>query len=142
MSWLWAPARVTIPVMDAFTADPRDQMQTLSMARVGFGLFGLLSPRMFTRFMLGRGHAARETSLFVRFWGAREIAIGMMTLHELESDKPSRRVVELNAAVDAADSLAAVIAARSLPRRTRMGVVLGGAAAALVSINYLRTQDR
>lgn len=120
----------------------REMVQNLSMARLGFGALALLAPRMFTRVWLGRGHAGRATSLLVRTWAARELALGMITLHELENESPSRRVVEVNAAVDGCDAVIGVLAWPALPRRSRLITVLGGVAAAALSANYLRSIPR
>lgn len=114
-------------------------IQNLSMARIGLGAFGLLMPRAFTRMFQGRGHASRGASVMVRAWAARELALGMITMHELERDAPSPRVIELNAAVDAADAVSAVIGWPAMPRRSRLFTFVGGLAAAAASVNYLRT---
>lgn len=117
-------------------------MQNLSMARVGLGALGLLAPRMFTRLFRGRGHAGRGESVLVRTWAAREVALGLITLHTLEEETPNRRVVELNAAVDASDAVAGIIGWGATPRRSRLATVLGGLGAAAVSVNFLRTLSR
>ncbi|MBI2170245.1 MAG: hypothetical protein HYU28_12225 [Actinobacteria bacterium] len=78
----------------------------------------------------------------MRLWASREVALGMVTLHELEEDEPSRRVIELNAAVDGADAVAAVVAWTRLPRRTRLAGVLGAVGAVAVAANYLRAAPR
>lgn len=122
--------------------DEREMVRNLSMSRVAVGAAGLLAPRMASRALLGRGHAGRAASFLVRLWAAREVAVGMATLYEMEKDQPSQRVVELNAAVDGVDALAALVAWPALPRRTRLVSLAGGLGAALVSANYLRTVPR
>ena len=122
--------------------DEKELMRNLSVARVGLGAAGLLAPRMFTRTLLGRGMAGRAASFLVRIWATREVALGMATLHEMDADEPSTRLVELNAAVDAVDGLAAVVAWGALPRRTRLATVVGAVAAAGVSANFLRATRR
>lgn len=114
-------------------------IQNLSMARIGLGAFGLLLPRTFLRMFQGRGHASRGNSVLVRAWATRELALGMITMHELEKDAPSPRVIEINAAVDAVDAVSAVIGWPAIPRRSRLVTFLGGLAAAGASVNYLRT---
>lgn len=128
--------------MDMSELDERELVRNLSVARVGLGAAGLLAPRMVTRTVLGRGMASRSASFLVRIWATREIALGMATLHEMDADEPSRRLVELNAAVDAVDAAAAVVAWGALPRRTRLATVVGAVAACAVSANYLRTARR
>lgn len=117
-------------------------MRNLSVSRIGFGALGLLAPRMLSRLILGRGHAGRAASFLVRMWAAREVALGMATLYEMEKDDPSPRVIELNAAVDGVDALAAVVGWPALPKRTRLATVGGALGAVAVSANYLRTAPR
>ena len=113
-------------------------MRNLSMARLGMGVLGLLAPRMFTRVVFGRGSAGRETSVLVRAWAVREVALGMITMHEMESTEPSERVVQLNAVVDATDAVGALIGWPALPRRSRLATFVGGLGTAAVSLNFLR----
>ena len=113
-------------------------MRNLSMARLGLGGLALLAPRLFTRLVLGRGKADRGMSLLVRSWAVREAALGLITLHEMDADQPSERIVQLNAAVDAADAVGAIIGWPAVPRRSRFMSFLGGAGAAAVSLNFLR----
>lgn len=122
--------------------DEREMMRNLSVARLGMGAAALGAPRMFTRVFLGRGVAGRTTSVLVRLWATREVALAMITLHAMEEEEPSRRVVELNAAVDAADAVTAAIGWPALPRRSRLATLVGGLGAAAVSANYLRTAPR
>lgn len=121
----------------------RERLLNLSMARLGFGGLALLTPRAFTRMLFGRGHAGRATSLLVRMWAAREMALGLATMHALESDdEPSRRIVEINAAVDGVDALGTVVAWPALPRRTRLTMLAGAMSAVAVSADYLRSAPR
>ena len=117
-------------------------MRNLSMTRLGVGALGLLAPRMFARAFFGRGSAGRGTSVLVRAWAVREVALGLITMHEMDSEEPSERVVQLNAAVDAADAVSAIIGWPAIPRRSRFATFLGGLGAAAVSGNFLRSSLR
>jgi hypothetical protein len=116
--------------------DPKDMLRTLSIGRLGFGALGLLAPRRSARMLLGT-QAGPWAGFAVRAWAAREIAVAMATLHELERDEPNPRVLELNAFVDGVDAVAAVIS-RGMPFRSRVATLGAAAAAVAVAVQAVR----
>jgi hypothetical protein len=106
----------------------------VAAARVGFGVGLVLVPRRLTSVWLGPDSAAAGTQTVTRGLGARDIALGAGAL--AAADAQLRPWVLAGIAADAADLVATVAAAGSLPRRGRVlvgavagaGVALGAAA--------------
>ncbi len=109
---------------------------TLAMAvarcRIAIGLAAVVSPRLATRAMSGRGTPDGPGPLFARMLGARDVALGLGTVIALDRGAPVRGWVEGSALADAADCVAAVLGRKDMsPLAFRATVGLGGASALL-----------
>lgn len=88
----------------------------LAVARTGIGIVALLAPSITSK-ALGFPPDADTPSarLVARFFGLREIAMGVLTLTVLRRNPGDRRLMAWNAAVDGSD---AILAGLALARRS------------------------
>lgn len=84
-----------------------DPVDGLAFGRIGIGAVSLLSPRLAARLFL-LDPDERQVPYLSRVFGARELALGLVTLSATGEDR--RRLVALGMAVDAADAATGLIA--------------------------------
>jgi hypothetical protein len=108
---------------------------TVARARIAIGLAAVVSPRLATRAMSGRGTPDGLGPLFARMLGARDVALGLGTVIALDRGAPVRGWVEGSALADAADCIACIRARRDMsPLAFRLSAGLGGASAVLGAV--------
>ena len=115
----------------ATTPDSRTIATLLAAGRLAIGTAAFVFPELGARSWVGehgRGPAGRVLG---RALGARDLALAIGALTSLEQDGQFWRWIRLGAFADAGDAIATVFAWRSLPKRSRIGV-LGVAAGAAV----------
>lgn len=106
-----------------------DNATSLSLARIAVGAAAWVQPELGLRSAM-LDDSAPESPYLLRLFGARDIALGTVTLFAAPAQK--RALLTVGLAVDALDAGAAVIALKKQQLRTTTGVVLAGAAGAAV----------
>ena len=105
-----------------------DQATSLSLARIVLGGAAWVAPeRALRATMLD---PAAQSPYLLRLFGARDVALGAITLMAAPSLKPT--MLKIGIAVDAADAAAGALATRSGAVRPLTGALVTGAAAAAV----------
>jgi hypothetical protein len=107
---------------------------TLAMSvarlRIAIGLAAVVSPRLATRVMSGRGTPDGVGPLFARMLGARDVALGLGTVIALDRGAPVRGWLEGSALSDAVDCVSCLRARQDMsPLACRASAGLGAAAA-------------
>jgi hypothetical protein len=103
---------------------PRRGAWLIAVGRVALGVAVLAAPEQVTERWLGRDNAKLPAVAdLARSLGARDLALGIITLQTLEDPGIGPRVQMLCALVDSADVLATVVARASLPRKGLYGTV-------------------
>jgi hypothetical protein len=108
-----------------------DTAKALAAGRVALGAVALLFPTVAARLFMLKVTSNPQLPYVMRLFGAREIAVGAVTLTAPESARSS--MVGMGMAVDGADAIAGFAAARSGAVSKPVGVVLAGAALAAVA---------
>ncbi|HZU73420.1 MAG TPA: hypothetical protein VE990_11690 [Acidimicrobiales bacterium] len=103
----------------------------MAAARLGLGVAMLVAPRRLGRLWLGPGVDDPRTRLVLRSMAARDAIVGAGALVAWRRRAPLRGWIEAGAAADAADLVATLVAARSLPPTGRYGVSAFAAAGAV-----------
>lgn len=106
-----------------------DNATSLALARIGVGAAAWAAPELGLRAAL-LDDSAPESPYLVRLFGARDLALGAVTLLASPERKPA--LICIGMAVDALDAGAAVLALRKQQLRTTAGVVLAAAAGGAV----------
>lgn len=105
-------------------------------ARCALGVVAFVAPSVPARPWVGRDDAHRDSvRLFARTLGARDLALGLGALLALQGGGNVRGWVEAGGLADLGDSIATLVAFRSLPRLTRWAVLastVGATACAVV----------
>ncbi len=103
---------------------PRRGAWLIAAGRVALGMAVLAAPEQVTERWLGQDNAKLPAVAdLARSLGARDLALGIITLQTLEDPGIGPRVQMLCALVDSADVLATVVARASLPRKGLYGTV-------------------
>jgi hypothetical protein len=103
-----------------------DQATSLSLARIVVGAAAWVAPRTSLKLALLDADAPQSPYL-LRVFGARDVALGALTLVSPAAARPS--LLKLGLAVDAADSAAALLALRAKQLKPVAGLLLAGMAA-------------
>ncbi len=115
-----------------------DNTSALSLARVAVGAAAWLAPE--SRLWSATLGTAPQSPYLVRLFGAREIALGAMTLMADPTTRPT--LLKVGVAVDAGDAVASVLATRSGSLGAVRGVLLTAMAAAGVGTGVAGLQQR
>ncbi|HUY29813.1 MAG TPA: hypothetical protein VMV02_02315 [Acidimicrobiales bacterium] len=119
----------------------RQAAGTLAAARVALGAVAFVAPTVPARPWVGSEEAARPGArLLARALGARDLALGLGALLAMRHEASLRGWVEAGGLADAGDTVATLVAFRSLPRRSRWAVLastVGAAAGAAVLAPYV-----
>jgi hypothetical protein len=116
---------------------PRRGAWLLAAGRTALGVAVLAAPERVTAGWLGRRQAAMPVvGDLARSLGARDLALGILTLQTLGDPVIGPRVQAVCAAVDSADVLATIIAREALPRKGVIGTVAVAGAAALTGFYF------
>ena len=119
----------------ATTPDSRTIATLLAAGRLAIGTAAFAFPELGARSWVGEHGRGPAGKVLGRALGARDLALAIGALTSLEQDDQFWRWIRLGAFADAGDALATVFAWRSLPRRTRIGVLgVAGAAAVLGAV--------
>jgi hypothetical protein len=119
--------------------DPRRGVWLIAAGRVALGLAVLAAPEQVTARWLGEDNAALPVvGDLARSLGARDLALGVITLRALDDPVSGARAQRLCALVDAADALATVLARKSLPRKGVYGTVAIAGSAAAAGLYWAR----
>ncbi len=110
---------------------PRRGALLMAAGRAALGATILAAPKSVTSHWLGETNARLPVvGDLARSLGARDLALGVITLQTLDDPVIGPRVQFLCAVADSVDAIATVIARKSLPREGVLGtVVIAGAAA-------------
>jgi hypothetical protein len=107
-----------------------DQTTSLSIARIVIGAASWVAPE--TALRLGLMNPSGPSSPFIlRMFGAREVALGAVTLMAGPSTRPA--MLKVGMAVDSADAAAGVLAIRSGALRPAVGAAMTGMAIAAIA---------
>jgi len=117
-----------------------DTAKALAAGRVALGAVALLFPSLAARIFMLKVTSNPQLPYMTRLFGAREIAVGAVTLAAPESARTS--MVGMGMAVDGADAIAGFAAARSGAVSKPVGIVLTGAALAAVAAGASTLPDR
>jgi len=113
-----------------------DNATMLSAARIVIGAGAWIAPQH--RVWSGVLDAPAQSPYTMRLFGAREIALGAVTLMAPPALRPT--VLKVGIAVDGADAVASALAARSGGMRARSGLLLtamalGGVGSGVAALN-------
>src|SRR3954467_14509698 len=106
-----------------------DNTSALSVARILIGAAAWLAPEH--RLWSGMLRSPAQSQYTMRLFGAREAALGAMTLMAAPSAKPA--LLKVGIAVDSADAAAGVMAMRSGALSSPMGLLLTAVAAGAIA---------
>ncbi len=111
--------------------DRRMVLGGLGVARLAIGAALLVAPERCARVWMGSG-GGRGARVFARVVGARDLALGGLALASLRSTDRTLapRMAGVGAAMDAADALASLVAARDIDGARRWAMPAFAAAAA------------
>src|SRR5437763_8434561 len=110
-----------------------DNATSLSLARIAIGAAAYAAPELSLKAML-LDHTSRQTPVFVRLFGVRDLAIGAATL--LAKPQHKKALLGLGMLVDAGDAGAGFLAFRSgaVKPAVGMGLTAAGALAVLAGL--------
>jgi hypothetical protein len=121
--------------------DHRAVARISAAGRVAIGAALLAVPHLVTRSWAGEPGTTPGGKLLGRTLGARDLVLGLGVIDALGKGDPSaRNWVRAAALADSADAVATVIAYRHLPKRSRFGVLVlaaGAAVAGFVAAEHL-----
>jgi hypothetical protein len=121
----------------------RPLAQLVAWGRVGIGVGAIVAPTLMARPWIGAEAGAPGSRLLARTMGGRDLALGIGALRALGvTDAEARPWVALGGMADAVDALATVMAFRTLPRRSRWGILAVTVGAAVVSTRVAEALDR
>lgn len=106
-----------------------DNATTLALGRIALGTASWAAPRLAARAMM-LGSTDAQSSFLVRLFGARDLALGVVTLLAAPEARPV--LLKVGIAVDASDAAAAALAARGGALRPLPAAVIAGTAGAAV----------
>ena len=126
-------------VDDSFS---RPLAQLIAWGRVGLGVSAIAAPTLLARPWIGGDATSAGSRVLARTMGGRDLALGIGALRALGvSDEEARPWVALGGMADAVDAVATLIAFRTLPRRSRWGILAVTVGAAVVSTRVAATLD-
>ena len=88
-----------------------DTVKGLAFGRIAIGLVSVLFPRLAARLFLLNLRLNPQLAYMTRLFGAREIALGAITL--AASEEAQTQLTGIGIAVDGTDAIASIAAARS-----------------------------
>src|SRR3954453_4736430 len=106
-----------------------DNATSLSLARIAIGAAAYVAPELSLKTMM-LDYTHRETPIFVRLFGVRDVALGLATL--LAKPQHKRAMLGIGMLVDAGDAGAGFIALRSGAVKPAIGIAITGAGASAV----------
>jgi hypothetical protein len=109
--------------------DIKDQATSLAVARIVVGAAAWVAPERSLRASLLDG--APQSTFLLRLFGARDAALGAITLLAAPSARPT--LLKVGMAVDGADAAAAVMALKSGAVRPAAGAIFAGVALTAVA---------
>jgi hypothetical protein len=107
-----------------------DQATSLSLARIVVGAAAWVAPQTSLRKGLLDAEAPQSPYL-LRLFGARDVALGAITLMAPPATRPA--LLKVGLGVDAADAAAALLALKAGQLKPVTGLVMAGAAGAAVA---------
>lgn len=116
-----------------------DQATSLSLARIVVGAAAWVAPRTSLRFALLDAEAAQSPYL-LRTFGARDVALGAITLMAPDAVRPA--ILKVGLAVDSADTAAALLALKSKDLKPGAGLLLAGMAGSGVAAGVMALQQQ
>lgn len=121
--------------------DVRQTVRNLAIGRIAFGAAMILLPRFVGTRWVGPDGAASGAKVITRGLGARDLALGVLTLEAVDDDRPVDRLIELGVFCDAVDAVSTLVAGGSVPFARRIGTVLVAGGAAAVGLGVLDRLD-
>jgi hypothetical protein len=120
----------------------RSLARLIASGRVTIGAVAVVAPTLMARPWIGDASAGTGARMLARAMGGRDLALGIGALRALGvSDQEARPWLALGGTADAIDALATAIAFRSLPRRSRWGILALTVTAAVASIRVAVALD-
>ena len=117
-----------------------DTSKALAVGRIVIGVVSLVFPTLAARGFMLKVSNNPQLPYVMRLFGAREIAVGTMTLTAPESARTS--MTGLGMAIDGSDAVAGLAAVRSGVVSKPVGVFLTGAALGAVAAGASTFADR
>ena len=108
--------------------------------RIAFGLLATAAPAVVTRMMTGNRRPGGE-AVFVRMFGARDVALGLGTVIAIDHGTPVRGWLEATAMADSADALTALLERDSLTPNAFIATIVMASASALLNVYLSRRLD-
>jgi hypothetical protein len=105
----------------------------LAASRVGIGTVALIAPGLLMKIWLGADAKSPPVRAMGMAIGARDLALGIATLHALRAGDAGT-LLRCGALADAADAVGTVVALRSSPRDPRMLIALVAAGATALGL--------
>ena len=120
----------------------RTLARIIASGRVAIGALAIAAPTLMARPWIGDASTGTGARLLARTMGGRDLALGIGALRALgASDQEARPWLALGGTADAVDALATAIAFRSLPPRSRWGILALTVTAAVASIRVAVALD-
>ena len=120
----------------------RTLARLIAAGRVTIGAVAVAAPTLMSRPWIGDAATGTGARVLARTMGGRDLALGIGALRALRvSDQEARPWLALGGTADAIDALATAVAFRSLPRRSRWGILAVTGAAAVVSFRVAVAHD-
>lgn len=119
----------------------RQLTRGLAVARCAIGALGMVAPALACRVWTGQSSDVRALRMVGRAMAGRDLALGTGTVVGLRHDAPVRGWLEAAALADAADFAVTLAHFRSIPRASRLLVLVGAGAGAAGSALLARQAD-
>lgn len=116
--------------------EARQTIRNIAIGRIAFGVAMVLLPRFLGTRWVGSDADSSGAKVLTRALGARDVALGVITLDAVEEDRPVRQAAELGVFCDLVDAAGTLVAGRSVPfgKRIVTALIAGGAAAAAIAV--------
>lgn len=121
--------------------DDKDKALLFGAIRLGVGSALVVAPGFAGRIWVGPDADGPGAKVFARAIGARDVLLGLRTLHAVRSEQESRHWLISGYAADAADVAATVIAWRHLSPGRRIAMPLIAAAVGALGYVAAKTLD-
>lgn len=121
--------------------EERELARWLAWARVGIGAVGMLMPEKFGRMWTGRSHPGFPSNMMARGLGARDLALGLGTLHAIDGGGPAKPWLQAGALADASDAIGTLGSFKELGGIRALGLLAVEAGAAVVGIGLADAVD-
>jgi hypothetical protein len=114
--------------------DPRDRALLHARLRIAVGAAFVLFPSLAGRMWIGSDASRRPVKVLARAFGARDLAIGLGVVIALDRGAPVRGWIEAGALSDGIDTVATLLAGRSIHPAIRWPALAVGASSTATGV--------